>query len=44
MLTLEHIIKSIEDKIDAEAIRDALKEFEAGDTVSLGQLRDELGI
>lgn len=41
---LERFIKKTEDRIDTEAIHDALKEFEAGNTISLDQLRDELGI
>lgn len=41
---LERFVKKTEDKIDAEAIRQALKDFEAGDTISLDQLKDELGI
>ena len=36
---LERFIKKTEDRIDTEAIQDALKEFEAGDTISLDQLR-----
>jgi len=41
---LEKFIRKTEDRIDAEAVRDALKELEAGNTISLDQLRDELGI
>ncbi len=41
---LEKFIKKTEDRIDAQAIRDALKEFEAGETISLDELRAELGI
>ena len=40
---LETFIKKTEDRIDTEAIHDALKEFEAGGTVSLDELRGKLG-
>jgi prevent-host-death family protein len=41
---LEKFIKKTEDRIDSQAIRDALKQFEAGDTISLDELRVKLGI
>ncbi len=41
---LEQFVKKTEDEIDADAVRSALKEFDAGETVSLDQLREELGM
>lgn len=41
---LERFIKKTEDKIDAQAIRAALKDLEAGETVSLDELKAEFGI
>jgi len=41
---LERFVRRIEDKIDAKAIHDALAEFEAGETISLDELRAELRV
>lgn len=40
---LEKFIKEAEDKIDIQSFRDAMKEHEDGKTVTLDELKAELG-
>lgn len=41
---LERLADRLEDELDAEAIRDALKEFEQGKTVPWEQVKKELNL
>lgn len=40
----ERFIRQTEDELDAQAIQDALREYQDGGTISLDQLKDELDL